>query len=248
MTQLMAHCGTSRAPEEVVMAIPAPEWTDTWHPVSHGQVIKSLSDATKRMGLGVRNTEYSLSKDGARMFGVWHLDAGTSSMGYALGMRNSTDKSLLLGVCAGTSVFVCDNLCFSGSFIKFRKHTSGLDLDELQLIGMDAVQGAVVEMEKLGSWQEGLQDYWVPVEERKQLIYDMATKGVFAGGQLGNYHDALNQELEIRRGHNLDNSHSLYNLHGAATRLMRGWNLERVAKSSTALATICDDYIERRTA
>ena len=168
MTQLMAHCGTHRAPEELVMAMKAPEWTPTWHPVSHKQVIESLSGACKTMGLEVQKREYSLSTNGHRMFGVWHLAAGTNTMAYSLGLRNGTDKSLILGVCAGTRVFVCDNLCFSGSFIKFRKHTGGLDLDELKTIGLDAVQGAVIEMEKLSGWQEGLQDYWVPVEERKQ--------------------------------------------------------------------------------
>ena len=35
---------------------------------------------------------------------------------------------------AGTRVFVCENLCFSGEFLAFRRHTAGLDIDELAFL------------------------------------------------------------------------------------------------------------------
>ena len=245
---LLNHCGTHRAEERIVRSIPAPQWTKTWHPVSHGQVIASLEQSCTALGLGVKKREYSISKDGHRMFGAWDLDLGRQGMGYSLGFRNGTNKDLLLGICSGTRVFVCDNLCFSGSFIRFRKHTGGLDLDELDLIGREAITGAVVEMEKMGAWQEGLHEIWVPKRDRKELIYDMATRGVFSPGQLNNYLGALQEELQLRRGRSLDNAHSLFSMHGAATRLMRSWNLERVVNATSRLNAICDDYLERRAA
>lgn len=243
---LLNHCGTKRVDESVVRAVPAPEWTDTWHPVTHGQIIESLEISCHNNELDVVDRAYSLSADGARMFGVWTLDRGQRDMAYALGMRNSTDKSMLYGLTSGTSVFVCDNLCFSGDFLKFRMHTKGLDEDELLRLGDEAVGDAIINMRRLASWQDGLHELWVPDNDRKALVYDMATQGVFAPGQINNYLGCLDEEMEIRRGKPLDNGHSLYNMHGAATRLMRGWSLLRVADATKALNQIVGDYEEQR--
>jgi hypothetical protein len=46
-----------------------------------------------------------------------------------MGIRTSNDRSMSIQICAGLSVFVCDNLVFRGDLIALnRKHTSGLDL------------------------------------------------------------------------------------------------------------------------
>src|SRR5262249_47610898 len=41
----------------------------------------------------------------------------------SVGVRNSIDKTLPLGFCAGNRVFVCDNLSFSAELLVNRKHT-----------------------------------------------------------------------------------------------------------------------------
>ena len=41
----------------------------------------------------------------------------------AVGVRNSSDKSFPLGFCAGSRVFVCDNLAFRSELLVRRKHT-----------------------------------------------------------------------------------------------------------------------------
>ena len=52
-------------------------------------------------------------------------NAQTSSEDYCwvLGLRNSHDKTFPAGIVAGASVFVCDNLSFSGEIKFARKHT-----------------------------------------------------------------------------------------------------------------------------
>jgi hypothetical protein len=44
-------------------------------------------------------------------------------MGVSIGIRNSYDKSMSIGVALGGRVFVCDNLCISGEIKIVRKHT-----------------------------------------------------------------------------------------------------------------------------
>jgi len=59
------------------------------------------------------------------MFGVLTCTNGHVAGDYALaiGLRNSYDRSLSVGLVACTRVFCCDNLAFSGEVKMSRKHT-----------------------------------------------------------------------------------------------------------------------------
>lgn len=249
MTNLLAHCDTKRVEESVVKAIPEPEFTKTWHPVGHGRVIDVMAAACKDYGLEIVNKEYSINKNGSKMFGVWDLDhGGNGGMGFSLGLRNGIAKNMLLGVCAGTRVFVCDNLCFSGTFIKFRKHTSGLDDEELLSIAEEAIGGAIIEMDKLSEWHKSLKEVYVPRPDFKGMVFDMMQKGVFSPSGFNEYMNHLEDEKKIIHGTALDGANSLFAVHGAATRLMRSWNLLRVGDATKILNGICDDYMIQKAA
>jgi hypothetical protein len=73
----------------------------------------------------------------------------------------------------------------------------------------------------------------------------MITKGAFSPDQLTKYVKCLDEEKAIPLPGNgvLTGTTSLYAMHGAATRLMRGWNLLKVADSTKVLNSICDDYM-----
>jgi len=246
MTQLMAHCDTNRVSEERVMEITAGEYTKTFHPIAHSELITALEGACGNYGVKVLDRKYSINQIGTKMFGVWNLDIGNGEIGYSLGLRNSIDKSMAVGVCSGTCVFVCDNLCFSGDFIAFRKHTSGLTTTQLSEIANNALGGAIIEMEKMHEWQKSMHEMWVPKQDRKGLVYDMIDKGVISGGKFDAYHNALKEEKALIRGRSLDGTNTLFNMHGAVTRMMRGDNLLKVSKRTGLLNKVCEDYIEYR--
>jgi hypothetical protein len=242
---LLAHCDTKRATEAEVMMVPAPEFTATWHPIPHRDVVYALDNALENIGIGVISKEYSLSSNGAKMFMAWQLDLGTDDIGYELGGRNALDKSMSVGVCAGDRVFVCDNLCFTGSFIMFRKHTSGLDREEMIQIAMTSIQTTIPKMERMVEWHSSLADKYVPENDFKVLAYEMMTRGVFAPGQLNNYLDCLEIEKKITlRTNALAGTRTLHVVHGAATRLMKGWNLLKTARATTLLEGLCNDYLD----
>ena len=71
----------------------------------------------------------------------------TQDYAYVLGLRNSHDKRFPAGLAVGASVFVCDNLSFSGEIKIARKHTRHIvrDLPEL-------VSGAVGQLAE--RWHE----------------------------------------------------------------------------------------------
>lgn len=245
---LLAHTNTKRCTEVEVLAVPEPEWTKTFHPIAHSKVLWALENAVHEIGLDVKDRQYSLSSNGAKMFGTWALDLGTPTTGYELGFRNGHDTTMALGICAGTHVFVCDNLCFSGEFITLRRHTGGLDLDEVQKLTYKAVEGAVVEMEKLVQWQEGMQEIYVPKYDFKQLAFDMVAEGVFGPSKLMRYVEAVEEEIKISHRGVLDGARSLYTVHGGATRLLRESSLEMVAAATKKLNGICDDYMALKAA
>lgn len=235
--------GTKRVTEAEVLSIEAPEWTETWHPVEHGLIVSSLDQACVGKGIEVKDRQYSVNESGSRMFGVWNLALGNGAMNYALGFRNSTDKTMVVGITAGTNVLVCDNLCFSGDFIAFRKHTSGLDREELFEIAIEAVGGAVTKMDAFYAWHKSLLDYFVPRDDLKRLVFDMIERDVFSGGQFRKFMGALDEERAVPQTGVLDGCTSLYAVHGAATRLMRDWNLLRVSDATKQLNGVCDDYL-----
>lgn len=108
-----------------VEAVPVPVATQSWRPVAYGDAIAHVHEqADKVLGLRVVREQYGLSKTGDQMFATMTLDTGNEENGLSIGLRQSYNKSLALGVAVGAQVFVCDNLCFSGSAFKImRKNT-----------------------------------------------------------------------------------------------------------------------------
>ncbi|MHC4310854.1 MAG: hypothetical protein ACYSW3_00100 [Planctomycetota bacterium] len=240
--QLAAHKDTSRVSEAQVMAIPEPEFTKTWHPVSHARVITALDSACKEIGLGVINRQYSLNTSGTRMFGCWDLTEGNSKMGWSLGIRNAIDKSMVLGICAGVHVWICDNLAFMADFIAFHKHTSGLTPDKLAWLAEQAVHKALPMMEDMNRRQHAMESIYVWDKDLAWLAYEFQRQEVFAPSQFKNFHNALDEELALVAA----GSRTLSAVYGAVTRLHRANNLFRVAGATARLQGCVDKYIDMR--
>ena len=75
-------------------------------------------------GFEIRRLRFAVARRDARMFATMDLETSLArGVSLAVGIRNSTDKSLPLGFCAGSRVFVCDNLAFRSELLVHRKHT-----------------------------------------------------------------------------------------------------------------------------
>ncbi|MBZ5509360.1 MAG: AAA family ATPase [Acidobacteriia bacterium] len=91
--------------------------------------------------IGVVQEEYAVSPDGAKMFGVLDLETQMEGCRFLIGIRNSHDKSIRLGLTAGLRVFVCSNMAFSGDFTPvLAKHTKSFNLVETLSVGVDRIQ------------------------------------------------------------------------------------------------------------
>lgn len=128
MNGLMLHCGSSEVSLDALRAVPVPPHTETWRPMAYGDMVDFVKSAiTRAVGTEIVSEGYGLNKAGDQMFGLLTLDVGDEEGGLSIGLRSSLNKSLAPAVACGRQVFVCDNLCFSGSAFKVvRKNTKNV--------------------------------------------------------------------------------------------------------------------------
>jgi len=127
---LVLHCGASEVTKEMVRKVQAPEPIDSWHPIPHGLLLDTAFKTLQDVGLNVRRERYGLNQSGDRFFGVLDLDSPIiDGVSLAVGLRNSTDKSMSAGMVLGSRVFVCDNLAFDSEIKVLRRHTPGIIRD-----------------------------------------------------------------------------------------------------------------------
>lgn len=153
---LIAHCGTRKITRAELALIPVPEATRTHQPLAHHSIIEALVESLAFRHIAVVREEYAVSPDGGRMFGVLDLDAEWSGVRFSIGLRNSNDKSMRLGMTVGYRVLVCDNMSFQGDFAPvFHKHTRKLDLLDVISIGVDKMQRGFAPLKaQIEAWRQ----------------------------------------------------------------------------------------------
>ncbi len=123
-SSLILHKGGYSVSRDELAAVETPRPEGRWYPTPHLQVLNAVDETLVEAGYSVRSERLGLIRGGSRFFGV--LDLGSSladGVALSVGIRNSTDRSFPLGFCAGSRVFVCDNLAFSSELMVRRKHT-----------------------------------------------------------------------------------------------------------------------------
>lgn len=170
---LLAHCGTRKITRDELALVPTPEATRTHQPVAHSRVVEALVEALAFRHIGVMREEYAVTPDGGKMFGVLDLDYEFSTLDtfrFSIGLRNSNDKTMRLGVTIGYRVLVCDNMAFKGDFTPvLAKHSRRLDLEEVIALGVDRMQRGFTPLKRqIDEWQQRE----ITSERAKLLIYD----------------------------------------------------------------------------
>lgn len=123
-TSLVLHRGAREVNSKELAAVPTPQATATWFPIPHAQVLDTALSTLTQAGFHVNRSRFALSRDDARFFATLDLQTALATgVNLAVGIRNSIDRSLPIGFCAGHRTFVCDNLAFSSEIAVARKHT-----------------------------------------------------------------------------------------------------------------------------
>ena len=122
---------------DVLSDIKVPDKTHSYVPLSQIDFINNTKDIANRIldKHQLYTEQYGIARDGKQMFGTLTYKESfhdeQQSIGLSIGIRNSYDKSMSLGLCSGASVFVCENLMMTGEVVVMRMHTGSI-IDELK--------------------------------------------------------------------------------------------------------------------
>lgn len=205
-----------RCTEAIVRGIPEPKFTDTWHPHGHGKVIDATALAVESLGLKIKNKSYSLSAGGMKMFGLWQIEQ-TNGKFNCLGFRNSMDKSMSIGYISVLTVIVCTNQITHGNYFQLRRHTSGLDVQQLGELASEAIGKVVTDLKITNDWHEGLKEISLEHRRAEQLVVRAMRTGVLAPTNFKEF-DAL---FFGGGGVAPVYEQTLYGFHGALTQIIR---------------------------
>lgn len=120
---LMLHSGAKPVTYEELRAVPVPAPTESHVPVAHHEIVEQMRYALGFHQHEVVEEHHATNQDGAQYFGVLCLRSPYGEYIDMLGLRNSHNKTLPIGIAFGSRVFVCDNLAFSADHVIRRKHT-----------------------------------------------------------------------------------------------------------------------------
>ncbi len=175
---LLLHCGAQAVTRMQVAEAKTPPSTKSWQPVPHLTVLNAVEVALLERGLTIVNSAYALNRENNRFFGLLEIGANNSDSDYrwVVGVRNSHDKSFPAGIVCGTSVLVCDNLCFSGTVKLARKHTRHI-LRDLGELAHQAVKRLVARFDE----QDLRIEKYKRTAIRDETAHDLIIRSVDAG-------------------------------------------------------------------
>lgn len=141
MNTLWNHANSNPVTRETVKGLATPMRTKSHVPIAHFRMLDQVEHTLQQARIMPEDFNCIVSHDGNRMFALYDIGSASAQgspgnqlelppnspltdFRYQIGVRNSHDKAFSASVCMGTSVVVCDNLCFSGQVQLSRKHTS----------------------------------------------------------------------------------------------------------------------------
>ena len=223
----------NKVTEAEVLAVPQVPWTKTFHPVHHEDVIHAVKQAISLVNMDIEEVEYVLDKDGKRFFALYTLNQGTSELRWSVGVRNALDKSMSLGFVFGSKILVCSNMAFSGDQIVLRRHTSGLDHDELGFLAYKSFKKMIPLLKQFERWHLSLREFSLSEIDSRVLLVEIMANSVIPASKFHAFNDLYHNTYDP----------SLWGFHEAVTDVLKGNNLLNLPKKNQVLNQILNNYI-----
>lgn len=132
---LCLHAGAEPVDYDGLRLLETPAATPTHVPLPHFRLVDLVANSLGYYGHEVVEQHHGVTPDGMRYFGVLTLRSPYTGYADQVGLRNSHDKSLPVGIGFGSVTFVCDNLAFSADHVIRTKHTANLKMRLPGLVG-----------------------------------------------------------------------------------------------------------------
>ena len=235
---LLLHCGAGAVQREQVIAVPTPASTATWTPIPHIDLVQEVEQTLKTNGLVIGTQAHGLSHDQARYFGLMEIQRSESDQDYCwvLGLRNSHDKTFPAGIAAGMTVFVCDNLSFSGEVKLARKHTRFITRDLPRL-----VQSAVGKLMERWHHQDQRLSAYKLTELFDRAAHDLVIRACDVGVCPNRLIPTVLHEWRKPR-HEQFGARNVWSLFNSFTEALKG-NLIELPRRTEALHGLLDSHV-----
>jgi hypothetical protein len=135
--------------------------------------VQAIEEALAFRHISITKEEYAVTPDGMKFFSVLQVNAQYEGVNFAIGLRNSNDKSMRLGIVAGYKVFVCDNLSFAGEYKPMlAKHSKNLDLIESVSTAVDRLQRGWKPIREMIDFKR---QHQLSDEKAREMLYRLFT-------------------------------------------------------------------------
>ena len=237
---LLLHCGAEQVTRDALCEVPTPESTETWFPLSHEYLLREIESQLHNGGFTLGRQAHALSHGGDRYFGILEValpGRQHSDYRWIVGLRNSHDKTFPAAMVAGTQVFVCDNLAFTGQVKLSRKHTRFAKRD-LRHLSSRAIGKLGDRFIKLDQRIDAYKQKRITDHKAHDLIVRALDCRAITATQvpkvLSEWREPTHREFNKR------NAWSLFN---AVTETQKELNPHTAAKRSEALHGLCDSLV-----
>jgi hypothetical protein len=218
---LLLHCGSQPIDRQQLAAIPTPPpLGPRHHPYPYGEYVDRVEDGLQTVGLRVVDEQYGALKDGARFFGLMEVEpVFKTERDYALivGLRGSHDQTFPRGLVAGSRVFVCDNLAFSGEIKVTTRQTTNI---ERRLPGL--ILNAVRDLEGIFQVQDARFQTYRNFELKPRwgdaAITELVRRQVINASQVGR---VISEWDEPSHEEHAEDGHTLWRMHNAVTEALK---------------------------
>jgi len=247
---LMLHTGGATVSLDEVASIPCPAPTESHVPIPHHDLINLAKDALNQAGWIIRDEAHALAANGGNYFGLLEVDRGRlhpanewvqvegrRDSAITIGLRNSHIKQFKAGLCAGSRVFVCDNLAFWAEVVIGRKHTANImrDISPLMALAVGKLMNArITDEQRVAAYQ----CTELEINYAEHLMVSMIRLGVIPPSKIGMVLEDY-EHPERRHQEFVQYQNTAYGLYMAATEHLKG-NLFALPKRSAKLHLLLD--------
>lgn len=227
----------NRVTEAIVRAEPRPEFTNSWHPFSHGEILDAMGIAVKEAGLEVVNKEYSIRPD-SKMLAAWEVKSSEKKFNFGISILNAIDKTHSVTLGAFEKIFICSNFCFRLEWerVMFRKHSGLLQIEEIIFLAKESLGLLIPKFQSLKAWHDGLLKTELTAAQTSLITFAALKRGVLPPARFESFYDMLAGSGSKYR----DEAGTLWAWHGAATELMNDNSLLTIVHKQDRLNYFLD--------
>ena len=239
---LMLHCGANAVTRNDLLNAETPTGTRTHQPIPHSVLLDQVTDKLRYHGYHILNEAHGMTHDGNRWFGMMQLSTSADDHSIVVGLRNSHDKRFPAGIAAGSGVFVCDNLAFSGEIKVARKHTGNILRDLPHVVGKATAKLADYFQSQEQQF-EAYKAHRLTDDRARSLIVEAVKTNVIGCTHL----PAVLSEYE-NPSHDEFSRPNVWRLFNAVTEVAKTWSHENSFKRTQLLHGLCNSEVGITTA